>query len=92
MPSSAQKRGASPAAKKAKTAAKANRVKTLQGKKEGQSNRGSVAYYPTPDGDDEDMADAIPSWTQPVHREGNWDEVRRFFIVYGQLSLPVSRC
>ena len=92
VPSSAQKRGASPAAKKAKTAAKANRVKTLQGKKEGQSNRGSVAYYPTPDGDDEDMADAIPSWTQPVHREGNWDEVRRFFIVYGQLSLPVSRC
>ncbi|KIM42964.1 hypothetical protein M413DRAFT_443784 [Hebeloma cylindrosporum] len=75
VPTSAQKRSAFPAAKKAKTAGKANRVKALQGKKEGQSNRGSVAYYPTPDGDDEDMADAIPSWTQPVHREGNWDEV-----------------
>ena len=22
------------------------------------------------------MADAIPSWTQPKMREGNWDEVR----------------
>jgi len=21
------------------------------------------------------MADAIPSWTQPIHGEGNWDEV-----------------
>ncbi|KAF8968916.1 hypothetical protein BDZ97DRAFT_1796941 [Flammula alnicola] len=42
---------------------------------EDQANRGSVAYYPTPAGDGEDMADAIPSWTQPVPREGNWDEV-----------------
>jgi serine/arginine repetitive matrix protein 1 len=89
VPTSAQKRGASPATKKSKTAAKANRVKTLQGKKE--SNRGSVAYYPTPDGDEEDMADAIPSWTQPVHRQGNWDEVRKFFIVYAHSSLSVSR-
>ena len=86
VPTSTQKRGTSPATKKAKTAAKANRVKTLQGKKE--LDRGSVAYYPTPDGNEEDMADAIPSWTQPVHREGNWDEVRKFFIVYGHPSLP----
>jgi len=87
VPSSAQKRGVSPATKKAKTASKANRVKTLQGKKE---DRGSVAYYPTPDGDEEDMADAIPSWTQPV-RQGNWDEVRKFIIVYSPVFPPISR-
>jgi serine/arginine repetitive matrix protein 1 len=84
VPTSAQKRGASPASKKAKTAAKASRVKTLPGKKE---DRRSVAYYPTPVGDEEDMADAIPSWTQPVHRLGNWDEVRIFLLAYNSRSL-----
>ncbi|KAJ2919130.1 hypothetical protein MD484_g1281, partial [Candolleomyces efflorescens] len=33
-----------------------------------------TAHYPSP-GDEEDMAYAIPSWTQPVPRTGNWDEV-----------------
>ncbi|KAJ7505731.1 hypothetical protein B0H11DRAFT_1708048 [Mycena galericulata] len=40
-----------------------------------EKNRRSVAYYPSP-GDDEDMADAIPSWTQPVAPPtGRWDDV-----------------
>ncbi|KAF7357471.1 hypothetical protein MSAN_01343300 [Mycena sanguinolenta] len=41
-------------------------------------NRRSVAYYPSPGGDDdeEDLADAIPTWTQPVKPEtGRWDDV-----------------
>lgn len=41
--------------------------------------RRSSAQYPSPGGDDDDgtdMADAIPSWTQPKPREGNWDDVR----------------
>ncbi|KAJ6584527.1 hypothetical protein B0H19DRAFT_1249483 [Mycena capillaripes] len=38
-------------------------------------NRRSVAYYPSP-GDDEDMADAIPTWTQPiVPSTGRWEDV-----------------
>ncbi|KAG2340185.1 hypothetical protein BDR05DRAFT_967224 [Suillus weaverae] len=35
--------------------------------------RGSVASYPTPEGDG--MVDAIPTWTQPVQKSGTWDEV-----------------
>jgi hypothetical protein len=38
------------------------------------SSRRSVGEYPVPA--DEDMADAIPTWTQPVSPGGNWDEVR----------------
>ncbi|XP_006462457.1 hypothetical protein AGABI2DRAFT_119317 [Agaricus bisporus var. bisporus H97] len=40
--------------------------------------RRSSAQYPSPGGDDDDgmdMADAIPSWTQPKPGEGNWDDV-----------------
>lgn len=33
--------------------------------------RNSVATYPTPEGD---AVDAIPTWTQPVQKSGNWDE------------------
>lgn len=75
------KRGASPAAtptpKKSRTAAsKATRAKTLASRKEleAEAKRRSVAYYPTPAEEDMSM-DAIPSWTQPVPRQGNWDEV-----------------
>ena len=75
---SAQKTAISPASKKSRaTVSKATRAKVSATRKEQdeQSNRKSVAYYPTPTGQgDDDMADAIPSWTQPVHREGNWDE------------------
>ncbi|KAI0345645.1 hypothetical protein BDW22DRAFT_1466506 [Trametopsis cervina] len=38
-----------------------------------KETRVSVAQYPTPEG--EDMANAIPSWTQPVPPpSGNWDD------------------
>ncbi|KAF8558278.1 hypothetical protein OG21DRAFT_1481548 [Imleria badia] len=33
--------------------------------------RCSIATYPTPDGD---IVNAIPTWTQPVQKSGNWDE------------------
>jgi serine/arginine repetitive matrix protein 1 len=59
------------------TASKATRAKVSATSKEQdeQWNRKSVAYYPTPTSQgDDDMADAIPSWTQPVHGEGDWDE------------------
>jgi hypothetical protein len=36
--------------------------------------RRSVGEYPVPA--DENMADAIPTWTQPVSPGGNWDDVR----------------
>lgn len=36
-------------------------------------NRGSIASYPTPEGDG--MVDAIPTWTQPIQKSGTWDEV-----------------
>ncbi|KAJ7366405.1 hypothetical protein DFH08DRAFT_1071919 [Mycena albidolilacea] len=40
-------------------------------------DRRSVAYYPSPGEDDgEDLADAIPTWTQPVKPQtGRWDDV-----------------
>lgn len=77
------KRGPSPASSAAKkasrtTASKATRAKTLASRKEleEEAKRRSVAYYPTPEGgEDMMMMDAIPSWTQPVPREGNWDDV-----------------
>lgn len=79
-PKSTAKRAASPqissAMKKSRTqAAKATRARTEAAKKERDeaANRRSIAHYPTP-GDD--MRDAIPSWTQPVPRQGNWDDVR----------------
>lgn len=80
---SVNKRGVSPASasasKKSRTAAsKATRAKTTAARKEQEdlANRKSVAYYPSPGSEgDDDMADAIPSWTQPKLKEGNWDEV-----------------
>ncbi|KAJ7062371.1 hypothetical protein C8F01DRAFT_986870 [Mycena amicta] len=39
-------------------------------------NRRSVANYPSPGDGDEDMADAIPTWTQPLAPStGRWDDV-----------------
>ncbi|KAF5382674.1 hypothetical protein D9615_003050 [Tricholomella constricta] len=63
---------------KTRTAAAKARAKTLASRKEMEEEmkRRSVAYYPTPGGEgDETMIDAIPEWTQPVPRQGNWDEV-----------------
>lgn len=39
------------------------------------SKRRSVGEYPVPAG--ENIADAIPTWTQPISPGGNWDDVRR---------------
>lgn len=50
---------------KAKTPSSAARQK--------DDSRGSIASYPTPEGDG--MVDAIPTWTQPVQKSGTWDEV-----------------
>jgi hypothetical protein len=39
--------------------------------------RTSVAEYPHLEaGDDTNLANAIPTWTQPTMKTGNWDEVR----------------
>jgi len=65
----------SPTKKPKPTGAKATRSK-VKPKKEtsAEDKRRSVAVYPLSNGE-ENMADAIPSWTQPKPREGNWDEV-----------------
>jgi hypothetical protein len=82
-PSSTRRRAASPMSpiKKPKpTGAKATRSK-VKPKKEtsAEDKRRSVAVYPLSNGE-ENMADAIPSWTQPKQREGNWDEVSHFLL------------
>ncbi|CAA7265522.1 unnamed protein product [Cyclocybe aegerita] len=76
---SAKQRGVSPGSAK-KTPRGAGAAKTrakIQERKKGDEgkNRMSLAEYPAPPGDEENMADAIPSWTQSVPREGNWDDV-----------------
>ncbi|KAH7885182.1 hypothetical protein F5I97DRAFT_1342213 [Phlebopus sp. FC_14] len=62
---------ASPASTPKKANAKAKTPPPLSRQK--ADVRGSVAVYPTPEGDA--MMDAIPTWTQPVQKSGNWDEV-----------------
>ncbi|KAK2465310.1 hypothetical protein APHAL10511_002664 [Amanita phalloides] len=75
-----QKRAVSPMsyAKNAKpSGVKATRPKVKpKPKKEmtAEEKRTSIAAYPLSGGDD-NMADAIPCWTQPKLKEGNWDEV-----------------
>lgn len=77
-PKPAPRRAASPttsAATKSRTqASKATRAKAEAAKKQRDEavNRRSVAHYPM---SEDDLRDAIPEWTQPVPREGNWDEV-----------------
>jgi hypothetical protein len=45
-------------------------------KEKEKDNRRSVAEYPAPQGvDGEELMDAIPSWTQPIGADGDWDEV-----------------
>lgn len=73
--STPQKRGISPPVKKTRPPVK--KAKTIAGSK--RDNRTSVAMYPTVEGGEE-LADAIPSWTQPIQKEGNWDEVCFFLF------------
>ncbi|TEB22771.1 hypothetical protein FA13DRAFT_1472307 [Coprinellus micaceus] len=54
-------------------------VKSLKGKQTPvrlpqNEKRESVGQYPAVD-NEADLSNAIPSWTQPVPRSGNWDEV-----------------
>lgn len=77
-----RRRGTTPpvasASKKAKGKSPARTIQKTQ-------DRGSVAYYPTPNGDN--MEDAIPTWSQPV-QGGNWDEVSApTTLVYGCLRV-----
>ncbi|KAF8143834.1 hypothetical protein K438DRAFT_1993483 [Mycena galopus ATCC 62051] len=70
--SSASKKPRAAATPKPKPKTPAKRANTLADDK----NRRSVAYYPSPGDDDEDLADAIPTWTQPVKPQtGRWDDV-----------------
>ncbi|KAK0464787.1 uncharacterized protein EV420DRAFT_1518177 [Desarmillaria tabescens] len=78
-PTLQQKRGASPASlsassKSRTTISKATRARNeaLRKERDEEAKRRSVAHYPTPN---DDMRDAIPTWTEPVPREGNWDDV-----------------
>ncbi|KAF8440787.1 hypothetical protein L210DRAFT_961085 [Boletus edulis BED1] len=48
------------------------RAKTTPPMSRREDPRNSIATYPTPEGD---MVNAIPTWTQPVQKTGNWDEV-----------------
>ena len=89
-PSSMQRRGVSPMspAKRTKSpGSKAARPKAAKLKKEmtDEEKRRSVAVYPLSTGDG-DMADAIPSWTQPKLKEGNWDEASDFFLIYRPIA------
>lgn len=78
--SSVSKKPRAAATPKPKPKSQAKRANTTAAD---EKNRRSVAYYPSP-GDDEDMADAIPTWTQPVAPStGRWDDVRH-------ISVPLS--
>ncbi|KAL1946053.1 hypothetical protein VTO73DRAFT_15180 [Trametes versicolor] len=57
------------AAKKAKAKSPPSSMQKRPNQKE--ENRRSIGQYPMADGDE----DAIPTWTQPVTANGNWDEV-----------------
>lgn len=76
-PQTPKKRAKSPAAIAQSPSAKRSRSRAppvSQGRaNRDDSKRRSVGEYPVPA--DEDMANAIPTWTQPVSPGGNWDEV-----------------
>ena len=75
---SAHRRAVSPtpSVKKPKPNGAKNSRSKVKAKKEtsAEDKRRSVATYPLSNGEG-DMAYAIPTWTQPKPREGNWDEV-----------------
>ncbi|KAK6995983.1 hypothetical protein R3P38DRAFT_3073726 [Favolaschia claudopus] len=70
--SSSAKKPRAAATPKAKPKPQTKRAQTVDDK-----NRRSVAYYPSPGEDgEEDLADAIPTWTQPIKPQtGRWDDV-----------------
>ncbi|EAU86113.2 hypothetical protein CC1G_07192 [Coprinopsis cinerea okayama7 len=71
------KRVVSPTSAKKRTPVKSLRGKQVPpalAKRDNSKEPRTVSQYPSP-GDGENMADAIPTWTQPIPRTGNWDEV-----------------
>ncbi|KIY69324.1 hypothetical protein CYLTODRAFT_232691 [Cylindrobasidium torrendii FP15055 ss-10] len=75
----AVKRAASPTTPPSATKSRTQASKTTRARNEAarkerelQEQRRSVGEYPQP-GDD--LRDAIPEWSQPVPRHGNWDDV-----------------
>lgn len=74
--STTKRRAKSPAASSPATAKRTKKPpakpKPTPPKKDDRS-RESVAEYPAPEGDD--IMHAVPSWTQPVPKSGNWDDV-----------------
>jgi hypothetical protein len=77
-PQTPKKRAKSPAAMAQSPSAKKSRsrappVSQAKSNRDGPQRR-SVGEYPVPA--DENIADAIPTWTQPVSPGGNWDDVR----------------
>ena len=79
-PQTPKKRAKSPAAIAQSPSAKKSRSRappvSQPRPNRNESKRRSVGEYPVPA--DENIADAIPTWTQPVSPGGNWDDVRRF--------------
>jgi hypothetical protein len=77
-PQTPKKRAKSPAAMAQSPSAKKSRSRappvSQTRHNRDNSHRRSVGEYPVPA--DENMADAIPTWTQPVSPGGNWDDVR----------------
>lgn len=73
-----KRRAKSPVASSPATPKKARtKAKTPPPTSRRDDPRNSVATYPTPEGD---VVHAIPSWTQPVQKAGNWDEASdRFY-------------
>ena len=82
MPTMKAKSKAPPSASKK---GKENRDKEKEGGGK-VDKRTSVAMYPTVEGGEE-LADAIPSWMEPVS-EGNWDDVSCFLFFF--LAFVVS--
>jgi hypothetical protein len=80
QPQTPKRRAKSPAAPSASKKAKQASKSPARSKAEIEKNRRSVANYPQPAGDN--VVDAIPSWTQPVPTDGNWDEVSRCICCY----------
>ena len=87
---SAHKRAVSPTSsvKKPKPNAAKNTRSKVKAKKEtsAEDKRRSVATYPLSKGEG-DMAYAIPTWTQPKQREGNWDEASDLLLF---TDLPID--
>jgi hypothetical protein len=64
------------AVKKPKVTKPKPKPKIAKLKEKEKDNRQSVAEYPAPQGvDGEELMDAIPSWTQPIGADGDWDKV-----------------